>query len=415
VSKDISKILHTFSFLKDQKIFLACSGGVDSIVLLDILSQLTNKIIVLHVNYQLRGKDSDADEKLVRAIGLKYNFPVHVKKTDTKKILEKGGNLQEVTRTIRTSFFNSYLQTDVSAYLALGHHMDDQIETFMQHLARKSGILGMSCMLEIHKNVVRPLLAWSKEEVYAYAKENKLLWREDITNKQSKYTRNKLRNIIIPSIETEVPSFRNSVIELVMAFQQTQKEIESKLHEIVSEFEQTNILKFKTFDSLSEEEKWEVLRCKECSSYLKEIKKIRSSQKGKKIETEHYIVYNEGDSFFFKEIKKEIERVLLIEKQDILPNIFNKEEIWLDKDKVKGELVLRKWKIGEYIRPVGMKGKKLVSDVINDAKIPSHAKKKVYVVCDAEEIHWVVGCCIGRGALVDNETINMLKVSTKNI
>lgn len=229
-----SDFQNNWSWLKSKNLFLACSGGVDSMVLLHLLVKADFQVSVLHVNYHLRGEDSYNDAQFVKSSCEKLNLPCYLKSVNTNQILqEKGGNLQDVARKIRYNWFNEITEKDPSNFILLAHHNDDQVETFFQHIARKSGILGLAGMLQNYNQIVRPLLNSSKEEILEFAKSNDILWREDKSNIKNDYTRNKLRNILLPEVINQIPTLKDSVLTLVKAFQDTQKDLELKVKPIV--------------------------------------------------------------------------------------------------------------------------------------------------------------------------------------
>lgn len=384
--------------------FVACSGGVDSMVLLHILHKLGKRVSALHVNYLLRGEDSENDQIHVEEWCRKLQIPCHVKRVDLNRYLaEKGGNLQDEARKVRYSYFNTFkLKSDFK--IVLGQHADDQVETFFLNLARGSGIMGLSCMLPDHKGFLRPLLPFSKAEIIAYAREHKVHWREDVSNATNKYNRNKLRNVILPDVKEKIPSLQESVLYLTEVFQNTQKEFENSVRPIVQKIEKDGIFTFIDYDSFNEFEVMEILRQLDLPSGINnELSKLRRSEKGKRIDLDHEKykrIIHEDDHFYF-ELKNLIFKLPQLEiiSVDKLPKVFSKEVIYLNPNKLRGEIKIRKWQIGDRIRPVGMKGSKLISDILSDAKIPNNERQYQLVVHDDEKILWCVGFAVGRDAV----------------
>lgn len=370
-------------------------------VLLSVLHRLNFKVEVLHVNYQLRENDSDLDEQFVRDFCEKNDIPFHLKKVEYSE-----GNIQSWARNERYDWFQLILNDSEENFVVLAHHSDDQVETFFLNLARGGGLMGLSGMLENHNRIIRPLLPFSKQEIVQYANENKVDWREDVSNQSLKYSRNKLRNEILPSLQSDFPNLNHSVLTLVDVFQRNQSEIAEKMSPFVNRLKKNEIV------SLEEIKQWysfdwaEVFRqLKIPISQLEEIQKIIELEKGKFIEVNHSdysaIVREEsGISLRKKTLKKY--RLEVREVKEI-PTVFTKNEIYLDKNKIVGELSIRPWKEGDRIAPVGMKGTQLVSDVIRLSKISDEEKQNCLVLEDEVQIHWVVGLKIGRGALVIGE------------
>ena len=413
-------IIQKWAFLSTKKIFLACSGGVDSMMLLSVFIKAKWDVEVLHVNYNLRGKDSIDDQLLVQETCLNNKIPFHLKNIQLQPILDKkGGNLQEIARLIRYDFFNEKKILSTENYIALGHHQDDQIETFFMHIARKSGIMGMACMKENNDRFIRPLLPFSKNEIIEFAKENNISWREDYSNKTNKYSRNILRNILIPEITNALPELNESILILVQKFQETQLELESKISPLIKDIQSNFTLPFSVYDSLSSFEKNELFRQLEQKARLQvEIEKLRSAQKGKKVALstnsfQFTSIIRDEESFALtlESITYNSIQNLIIEEIDHLPSTFSKEIIYLDSNKIKGKLTIRKWEIGDRMKPLGMNGSKLLSDIIKDAKTPSHLKKDILIVEDEEKILWCVGIKISAEAIANDNTEKIIKVS----
>lgn len=392
---------------------MACSGGVDSIVLLHLLHQVKVKITVLHFNYQLRGKASDEDELLVRQTCEKLNVPFSVRKADTPKILStQGGNLQDVARKLRYAWFREILAQDSSHLVALGHHLDDQVETFFQHVARKSGIAGMAGMHENHKGIIRPLLAYEKKAIYAFAKENNIAWREDQSNESNLYTRNKLRNVVLPSIENSVPDLKESVQVLVNAFQQTRKMLEQNISGQLEQLSESGNWHLDDFDKATPEERAEIIGSFGISrSFIREIEKIRFSQKGKKLYIGDFEITREANAIHFQQKAATPVFILDTKLVESLPATFEKSVLYLDAARIYGNLRLRTWQNGDRMQPLEMQGSKLVSDILNHAKIPSHQKKHIQVLTDDRRILWIAGIKIASGITADEATEQILRVT----
>jgi len=196
-------------FPRGSKIIIACSGGPDSTALLDIFSKLKKKytleLTVAHVNYNLRGHDSQKDEDFVRKLALKYNFKFFLlKPSETRHgaSLQRNKNIPEdVLRKIRYDFFEKTRKELGFDYIAVGHTLDDQAETFLMRVIRGSGLAGLSSISYKKNCIIRPLLNIPKDEIIKYLKTSKLSYRTDKTNLESEYLRNKIRNQLIPYLE----------------------------------------------------------------------------------------------------------------------------------------------------------------------------------------------------------------------
>jgi len=398
--------------------YVACSGGVDSMLLLNIIHNLGFKVAAVHVNYQLRGEDSEKDQEIVETTCKELNIPAHIKKVDLKKYLkENSGNLQEIARTIRYSYLESFL-FDAQAKIVLAHHADDQIETFFMNVLRGSGMMGLSCMLPVNNNYLRPLLPFTKNEIRELARIKKIKWREDVSNSSDKYQRNKLRNLVLPELQKQLPELKNNVLFMIQVFQENQKEIELKLQPISKSVELIRELSFEQFDSLNEFELMELLRQLAIPlSMHEEFTKLRKSNKGKhvKISSIKFIsVIHEGDHFFFKEPDDskplpEIHSELILN----LPASFIKTELYIPVKKIEGELKVRRWEKGDKMKPLGLSGSKLISDILTDSKVPNHLREQQLVLTDETKILWCVGFAISEFCRPDDSDIEdgILKIS----
>jgi tRNA(Ile)-lysidine synthase len=402
-----------WNFLAEHQVYVACSGGVDSMVLIFLLQQLSIKLHILHVNYHLRNEESDTDENFIKNYCIQHQLSFECLSVNLKQLLEtEKGNLQQKAREIRFNFFIKFLEKPTNV-LVLGHHFDDQLETFYQHIARKSGILGLACMLEKNGNIIRPLLQYRKKEIYQFAKNNALVWREDSSNQKNNYTRNKLRNEFLPFIEKKIPDVESSVRLLIQVFQENYKTIASTLEPIIKQIQNEGYLSLEEWNKFSEEQK--VFICRHfgfSTSQFDELNKLLTSQKGKSIKSHSYQIIREEDSFFFKPtIQQEISCSFSQETVDLLPTFFNKNELYLDKTKIQGNLKIRPWKIGDRIAPIGLRGSKLISDVITEAKVAHSKRNTIFVLHDDEHIHWCVGLKIGRIAVANKNSQQIIKIT----
>ena len=406
---------HTRSLWKgliNKKVFLACSGGVDSMVLLHMLSTLKVDLTVIHVNYQLRGEASIKDEEIVENTCLELNIPFKIRTVDLKTKLDNGGNLQDEARKVRYKWFREILGSDTNNQIALAHHQDDQVETFFMNIARKSGIIGLACMKSEHDGIVRPLLDFSKAEILKYAKTNSINWREDQSNQSNAYTRNRLRNEFVPFLKTEISNLDSSVSILVHSFQETQKELEFTVCPLVESIRETRALSIEKFTELSEWEQVDLLRQLNISaSYANRISEL--TERGKQLEFKNAdfdsLVRDENQYTFLK--TETFFHQIKIDEVSQLPKEFNKDVAYFDLSKIDGELNVRKWEIGDRISPLGMNGSQLISDIIKDAKITADAKQTQLIIHDDAAILWCVGLKISRNAVANADSKNILRCS----
>lgn len=397
-----------WSHLKSNLISVACSGGLDSIVLAFVLKKLHFNVNVIHVNYQLRGEDSEKDAKFVERFCIEQNLAFDKRVVDLNESLQNGGNLQELARNYRYEWFREIIEENSENKIALAHHLNDQVETFFLNLGRKSGVMGLACMPAENNGIIRPLLEFTKDELKSYAEENAIAWREDVSNANSKYKRNLLRNVILPELEMKIPTLNDSVITLIRQFQTKQKELEEEVSSSGGRLDLNPFILLSDLDALSELAYLEYFRqLGQPVGIAMEIKKLK--HKGTKVELipsekhDFTTAVFDGDRISFLTANGIEIPELNVELTYELPTTFSKNIIYLDKSKIKGQLHIRKWQIGDRIASIGIEGTQLISDIISDAKLNAHEKAKVFVVCDDQNIHWCVGLKVGRLALADHQ------------
>lgn len=412
-------INENWNAFRDKQLTIACSGGLDSTVLLHLLTVNGFNVSAIHVNYNLREEDSILDELFIRSFCNDLNIPFECRSIDLAELLQSGGNLQQLARDIRYDWFEEITQENKNRFVFLAHHLDDQVETFFLNLARKSGMMGLACMPIERNQIVRPLLDFTKDELKEYALNNKLAWREDISNASNKYRRNLLRNEVIPYLTHELPELNESVITLVKAFQENQLLLENEMRPLVNDILKNHSIEQSKTEALNNFELIELFRqLGQTAQVSIEFKKLFTAQKGKRIELISHLenpfcsIVKEANSFsFIPNNGKSVSDELKFEIIDTLPTVFSKDAIYLDQDKIKGELKLRMWEIGDRIHSIGMKGSQLISDIISDLKMNANDKVNVQVLCDDETIHWCLGLKVGRKAIATKESFRILKIS----
>ena len=410
-----NKFLEDLSNIVDYKKFsflLAVSGGVDSMVLLNLFTVSNINFSVAHCNFSLRGEDSDKDEKFVKSICDKLGINFFVKKFNTKKTaFDEKISIQMAARELRYEWFNDLVNKNKIDNIVTAHHFNDNIETVLFNIARGTGISGLKGIEKKQNRLIRPLLNFTKNQVLDYANKNKIEFREDLSNEDEKYKRNKIRKSIIPEFQNVNPGFIESMYATIENFKSAE-----------------NIyLKF------IENEK------KRCTNYVDEVLKIDIGLLRKSIEPKTVLfeiikefgfididsIFNvidagSGKSFYSKKyflvknrnklcISKLIkDRIIEIskEKNNIkdpikmslkfvdnfkLNEIKNKKVAVLNYDKLEFPLTIRTWKEGDWFIPSGMKGKKKLSDYFIDNKFSLIEKKRCFVLCSNNEIVWIVG------------------------
>lgn len=425
-------ISKTFPALKGKRILIACSGGLDSVVLSRLFKELNYDISLAHCNFSLRGKESDEDENFVILLADKLSIPIFNKKFNTKayKIKHKL-SIQVAARQLRYQWFAEVCAEHSFDYLATAHHLDDDLETFLINLSRGTGLKGLIGIPLINDKIIRPFLNFPRADILQYAKENNCPWREDSSNQTSDYLRNKLRIEVIPRLK-EVDH------NLLNGFHQTQKYLNDSMalvndymtlikNLVVSETEdgfEIDVLKlqdlpntnallyellapfgFTAWDDLSD-----LLTAQSGKQIFSESHRILKNRKSLLL-VENNFVHNkatytikESDTGIDIPINLKIERVDKI--LGYTPSI-----VYLDVQKLSFPLQLRKWREGDSFYPFGMKGKKKLSKFFKDEKLSLIAKEKTWVLSSGNQIVWIVGMRSDHRFKVENQTKKILKIT----
>ncbi|MCB0475804.1 MAG: tRNA lysidine(34) synthetase TilS, partial [Flavobacteriaceae bacterium] len=200
-----------FPFLKDKKLLLAISGGIDSVVLANLFKELNLQFSLAHCNFKLRGDESESDEVFVKKLAENLQVPVYVKQFETATFAQNEKlSIQVAARNLRYEWFYQLKDKDGFDLIVTAHHADDNLETFLINLIRGTGLDGLTGIPEQSETIIRPLLPFTREQIETYAKKEKIQWREDSSNIETKYLRNKIRHQIIPLMKELNPNFLNS-------------------------------------------------------------------------------------------------------------------------------------------------------------------------------------------------------------
>lgn len=407
---------------------LAVSGGADSMTLLYLFQKTGLKFEAAHVNYKLRGKESDLDQKLVEDFCMKNEIKFHLYKVSEKDRKPKN-SIQNWARDLRYAFFRKTQKAENLQYLVTAHHLNDQLETFLINLSKASGIKGLTGIPANENGILRPLLNISKEEIYNFAKKNGIAYREDASNKKNDYLRNFIRNEIAPKLFETNPHFIQNFSRSLNYLNQTKSFVEEKISEIEKEL----ITKKDNYFTIQKEKlstqsdlvKFEILR-KFGFGDEKEIAKIFLAETGKTFRTSDYhmiierkelvLVENSriGNPLNEDEIELNIneENEIIIKDFLVKENYLPRDEIWkFNITSLSFPLKLRRKQSGDLFFPIGMIGKKKITKFFKDEKIPILAKQKIWLLCDGNNnVLGVIPFRQDRRFSADEKTENILKV-----
>ncbi|MGY6560261.1 MAG: tRNA lysidine(34) synthetase TilS [Nitritalea sp.] len=420
--------LRTFPGFDPKKpTLLAISGGLDSTALLHLMRLSGFPLLLAHVNYGLRGAQSDGDEAFVRELASRYRLPLLVKRCQPGELKKVGGGTQEAARIVRYSWFESILKQHPEAQaLLLAHHQEDQAETLLLQLLRGTGLKGMGGMRATQGPYWRPLLPFSKKELHAFLHAQQLLWREDASNADSHYQRNYLRNVVFPQLEARFPQVYPNISRSTENAQSTwqlqqhltryfvQKEwtidpfgigsfglealralgpgLPAFLHQLLLPLGFHSAALLQLSESIREEKPKECVTHAQYQLLIDRGRLYLHAQRP--LESLTFSLPEEGSG-----------TVLLPGGKGFLdwaythvPEKFPKDpfQVWLDPDTMTAPLLLRPWRQGDRMQPFGMRGQKKLSDYFIDKKLSLLHKNHILVLISQEIPLWVAG--VGRSA-----------------
>jgi tRNA(Ile)-lysidine synthase len=419
----------------DKRILVATSGGADSMVLLSLMHRVGYKITVAHCNFNLRPGDCDLDQQLVESFCKKLGIECFVESFDTVGYAKSQKiSVEMAARDLRYSWF-AQLKSELNIdFIAIGHHLNDNIETVLLNMTRGTGLRGLTAMTAVHSDIIRPLLFAEREHIVQYAVANDIPFREDYTNSDNSIPRNRFRNVVIPEFEKINPSFLETMKKNIDVwndwYQFSIKQLQTIRDKIVS---QNNNGVFVRLDKNMDKSTLNLVLFELLSDMgysgnrTHEYLKIVDSQVGVYIKTENHYIVRERNGVLITDLDMiddfqtvSIESIpfygsekisLTIEHSDIDQTNQYKNNSFvecIDFEKITLPLTIRRWQKGDKFFPIGMNGSKKVSDYLTDIKKKSVEKQQQLVLTDKSGIIWVIGLRLDKRYAITNQTTKFL-------
>ena len=416
-----------------DRIVVAVSGGVDSTVMLDLFIKNGFSTGLAHCNFGLRNEESDGDEQFVKSLAEERNIPFYIEHFETERMAsERRISIQMAARELRYDWFEEIRDSEGYNYIATGHNFNDSVETMVFNLIKGTGLKGLTGISAKTGNVIRPLLFASREEIDAYASENGLEYRTDSSNSSLKYHRNYIRHKVLPEFKQINPGFditiRNTINRLAGIQQFVTAWLESEKSSYLHEDGKDIYLKKDFFSKIGESAiLYEVIgtygfNYDQCESIYEGIKHaignvFYSEGFTLNIDRDHLIISPKEHTEEWYEISEK-DKLLITDRFNLTFQILETDPVlvpdhhiaYLDIDKLNYPLVLRNWNKGDWFIPLGMKGKKKLSDFMIDKKIPLNLKKRILVLLSKGSIVWVAGQRIDDRFKINSNTKRILKI-----
>ena len=419
---------------------LAVSGGMDSMTMVDLFAHSPFEFAVAHCNFQLRGEESNLDARFVEKVARQKRAPFYTHSFNTKAFAKQHKlSVQMAARALRYEWLEKVRLESGFDFIATAHHLDDSIETLLINLIRGCGIRGLTGIPEKNGYVIRPLLFATRQDIESYASQKSIPYREDHTNKEDVYIRNRIRHHIIPQLKEINPSLQTNLAGFMSAMEETMSIFEQQvaatrkacirhhgeeMHIMINPLTRLPSAHLYLYEFLREYG----FSASICADMMHSAK----AQAGKIFCSTSHMVVKDRDAWIvtkMQESNNKAEKYLISKdsKELLAGNTLlqfsngqmsekpglpvNPKVLKADMQKLTFPLIWRKWKAGDYFCPIGMGGrKKKISDLLVDRKIPLHQKQHVSVLTSEGQIVWVAGIRADNRFDIDHNTTHYFMV-----
>lgn len=431
----VDTLKHECRLEKPNTLLVAVSGGADSMALLYLLNQTNWPIEAAHCNFQLRGDESEADQLMVENYCKEQAIKLHTVRFETTNYAKENKvSIEMAARELRYSWFDQLIKEKGFEAVLTGHHGNDSIETFFLNLVRGTGVKGLSGIQYRNGNVARPLLTFSRERIIKYCAINNVPYRNDSSNSDTKFLRNKIRHEIIPVLEQMNPLFFHTMLNNMEHLNEAQylldKEVKRFKDEVLVEEHGRVLVPISKLNLYNEKKTilFEVLRPYGFNpSIVNDVIGVLDGISGKQFFSDTHrlikdrhnlmVMANEdvGVDHFWVEpgitdspMKLEVK---VYPKTDEFKFSSDPFLVHIDADLVDVPLLFRKWKVGDYFMPLGMSQFKKVSDFFIDNKFSLDEKEEAWLAVSGEDIVWIAGHRIDERYKITKRTKNILEIN----
>ncbi len=427
-----NEIKSQFPYLCNSKILLAVSGGVDSVVLTHLCKRAKLDLSLAHCNFNLRDKESKADEEFVANLAKELQAELFVENFDTVKYAKDNKlSTQMAARELRYQWFEELRLKHRFDFILTAHHANDNLETFFINLIRGTGLEGLSGINVDSNYIIRPLLKFSRKEIEAFAIANTIEWKEDSTNASTKYLRNKIRHDLVPILEEMNPQFLDTFLKTQSHLKENEQLVEDYLSllypKIVEKTDYGYSLDINYLKKIPNKAAvlYQLLKSFGFTEW-NDVYHLLDAQPGKMVFSTSHRLVKDRDYLLLTEIDKTEDKIYEISKDEdfvMLPmgtfsflEVANIDEkvsncIYVDPDKLEFPLKVRKWQQGDIFYPFGMKGKKKLSDFFKNKKLSLPQKENSWLLCSGEKIVWVVNQRADRRFSITSPDQKIIKIT----
>lgn len=441
--------LRTHSLVEPgQRVLVAFSGGADSTALLHLFTRLREswslEVIAAHLNHALRGEQSDADEAHCRQVCAGWRVPFFSRKVEVaQEAKQRRLSVETAAREVRYAFLQEVADAIEADVIALGHTRDDQVETVLLNLTRGSGTAGLAGMPVRRGRIIRPLLQISRQQIVAYCALHGLRFVEDVSNTDPRYSRNRIRHHVLPELRRVNPRVDEAVERLANVLSDEERWWQGYMQTLEPEFTlrrtedewylslewlarqpeavQRRVIRYAVQNLHPEGRELEFEQVERLREAIRTGRRAGVTLRGGQL---HAAVTQRTLRVWLKrdvppvayEIVVQVPGetpvppagITLFAEHSALPDAHawrqDNWEVWCDASRVGKQLVVRNWRRGDRLQPLGLSGHRKLSDIFVDRKVPAHLRRRIPVVCDEEGIVWVVGLCLAHRVRCTSDT-----------